>query len=57
MKDDVKIELLKISAQLAVATVQNKAAFGPIMQCVNTKDTFEKCVSLVKEQYVALDKP
>lgn len=57
MKEETKIEVLKIAAQLAVGAVQHKAKFDKTVQCLDIKEIFEMSVALVNDQYETLDKP
>jgi len=58
MKDEIKIELMKIAAQLTVATVQNKnAVIGQPSSGIYTdvKEIFTQALALVKDQFQGLE--
>lgn len=56
MKEETKVELLKIAAQLAVTSIQYQAGFGKSLPTnpKDIKEAFEKSVALAKEQFESL---
>jgi len=53
MKDETRVELLKIAAQLAQTTVQNKVAFGQLDKgaYIDLEVVFLRCLKSVKAQF------
>ena len=52
MKDEIRVELLKIATQLAQTAVQNKIMFGEVEKGLpDLESIFLRCLSSVKEQF------